>query len=384
MQSADRPETKKSRAPLITVLVVLGIVISAGAGYVGALMATGFSSGGGTGVVNFESVEGDGNTVVTEGEQDVASVVAKVSPSVVSIVTTSRDSSSLYSRNYSYQAAGTGMIVSKNGYVMTNKHVIEKASEVSIVTSSGTTYDNVRVVGTDPLNDIAFLKISGANDLTPVQLGDSKTIRVGQTVIAIGNALGQYQNTVTTGIVSGLGRPVTASSSDSAADAENLTDLIQTDAAINQGNSGGPLLNSSGQVIGINTAVAFDAQSIGFAIPIGAAKGMIKQVVATGTIARALVGVQYVSVDPEIRAEHDLSVGAGDLVTAISDSDSPAAKAGIKKGDVITKVNDQKVEPGKSISTLVGEFEPGQTVQLTIQRGTSTLTKQVTLSSHRN
>jgi S1-C subfamily serine protease len=198
----------------------------------------------------------DGNLTVSKQEADIASLTEKVSPSVVSIISSSSQSS----RGAVYQAAGTGMIVSKDGYILTNKHVVEGARAVTVISSTGTTYKDVAVVGTDPLNDIAFLKIPNASNLPAVELGDSKTVRVGQQVVAIGNALGQYNNTVTSGIISGLGRPVQAGDEQGKA-VENLSDLLQTDAAINTGNSGGPLLNLQGQVIGINTAVAADAQN---------------------------------------------------------------------------------------------------------------------------
>lgn len=263
------------------------------------------------------------------------------------------------------------MIVSKDGYILTNKHVIEGSKTATVVLSNGMSYKNVPVIGTDPLNDLAFLKIPDAKDLPIIELGDSKTVRVGQQVIAIGNALGQYQNTVTSGIISGLGRPVSA---ESESGVENLSDLLQTDAAINSGNSGGPLLNMQGQVIGINTAVAADAQNIGFAIPIGAAKGMLSRLVATGKLQRAVVGVQYLPITPEVREEYKLSAEKGDYVTRVGGvANSVAEKAGIKEKDIITKVNGVDVEPGKSTSTLVGEFQPDDEITLTVLRGNEIL-----------
>lgn len=371
-----RPQGKL--AGIIGVIIVIGLCF--GAGYVGSLLA----NQPGSTVSTFEAVKDDGNKVVTESEQTISDVVEKAKPSVVSIVT----SGSANQMGYAAQAAGTGIVVSKDGYVLTNRHVVAGASTASIAMSDGTTYSNVKIVGTDPLNDLAFLKISGAKNLQPATLGDSKTIRIGQGVVAIGNALGQYQNTVTSGIVSGLGRPVMASADGSGRDAENLSDLIQTDAAINSGNSGGPLLNLQGQVIGINTAVASDAQSIGFAIPVGAAKGILKHLLATGKVERAIVGVQYVSITPEVKSEYKLSVSQGDLVTATSgkavQANGPAAKAGIREKDIITKVNGVDVGPGRSISTLVGEFKPGDTVTLTILRDGKSRNITLTLGTYAN
>lgn len=382
-RSGEMRPTEKRRGNIVGkvvgVIAVIGLCF--GAGYVGNIIASQF---GGNGSTAFEAVKDDGNKIVTESEQTISDVVEKAKPSVVSIVT----SASSARTGYAAEAAGTGIVISKDGYILTNRHVVAGASSASVAMSDGTTYDKVKIVGSDPLNDLAFLKISGAKDLKPATLGDSKTIRIGQGVVAIGNALGQYQNTVTSGIISGLGRPVVASSDGSGRHAENLSDLIQTDAAINSGNSGGPLLNLQGQVIGINTAVASDAQSIGFAIPVGAAKGMLKHLLATGKVERAIVGVQYISITPEVKEEYKLSVLQGDLVISTSGSavqaNGPAAKAGIKERDVITKVNGVEVGPGRSISTLVGEFKPGDKVTLTILRDGKARDITLTLGSYAN
>lgn len=331
----------------------------------------------------------DGNNVVTPNEESIAAVAKAVSPSVVSILTTTNQVNQLFNQQYQQEGAGTGMIVSSDGYILTNKHVIDGADKVTVVLPDGKTYENVKVLGSDPLNDVAFLKISNVSGLPAIVMGDSKTIRIGQSVVAIGNALGQYQNTVTSGIVSGTGRPVTASSNGTAnGNTENLTDLIQTDAAINSGNSGGPLLNLKGQVIGINTAIAQDAQSIGFAIPISATKGLLAHVIKTGKVERAYLGVQYVSLTPTIRDQYHLSVDRGDYITADRGNsvqpNGPAAKAGLKDGDVITQVNGFNVGEVASVSSLISEYEPGQNVQLTVVRGGKTLTLTATLGTYQS
>lgn len=330
--------------------------------------------------------EEDGNARITADEESIANVAKAVSPSVVSIVTSSQQLSPYYNRTIEQEGAGTGMIVSANGYVLTNKHVVEGADTVSVVLPDGTAYENVQVLGSDPLNDVAFLKIKGVNDLPAVTLGDSKTVRIGQTVVAIGNALGQYQNSVTSGIISGTGRPVVASTDGSGAGAESLNDLIQTDAAINSGNSGGPLLNLEGQVIGINTAIAQDAQGIGFAIPIGATKGMLQHVIKTGKVERAYLGVQYLSITPEVRRQYDLPVKKGDYIFAQRGNSvqpgGPADKAGVKDGDIITAVNGHKVGEVASVSSLVSEYEPGARVELTILRDGKTITLSATLGTY--
>ena len=275
-------------------------------------------------------VEDDGNLVATKTEADIANLVAEVSPSVVSITTQSQ--ARTYFGVAEQEGAGTGIVVSENGYVLTNKHVIDGATEVGVVLSDGTRHEDVEVVGTDPLNDVAFLKIPDANNLKVVELGNSSSVRVGQQVVAIGNSLGQYQNTVTSGIISGTGRPITAQSGSTV---ETLTDLLQTDAAINPGNSGGPLLNMSGQVVGMNTAVAADAQGIGFAIPINSVKGMLKGVLEDGRVERAFLGVNFVPVTPETAKLYDLPVQSGAYIysqqTSPVANGSPADRAGLKR-----------------------------------------------------
>lgn len=329
----------------------------------------------------------DGNTVVTKQEQDIAGVAAKVSPSVVSILTKSRSSENSPYASAEEAGAGTGVIISKDGYILTNNHVIENVSTVSVVDASGNTYDNAKIIGRDPLNDIAFLKISGVSNLKAAELGDSKTVRIGQSVVAIGNALGQYQNTVTSGIISGTGRSITASLDGSNSSSEELSDLIQTDAAINPGNSGGPLVNMAGQVIGINTAIASDASNVGFVIPISSAKGVIASVLARGTVTHAYIGVRYLSITPEVAKKYNLDVKQGAYIYSSGGQAAivrggPAFTAGLKEKDIITKVNDIAVGSQGSVSTLVGEYQPGDTVKLTILRGSKTITLKVTLSTY--
>jgi serine protease Do len=325
----------------------------------------------------------DGNKIVSPGETNIANVAAKVSPSVVSILTSAR-AATFGGLQQTEEGAGTGIIVGKDGYVMTNNHVIDSADTVSVVTADGTTYDNVKVIGRDPLNDVAFIKIAGVNNLPAAEIGDSSSIRIGQDVVAIGNALGQYQNTVTSGIISGTGRPVSAQAGNNV---ESLTDLLQTDAAINSGNSGGPLVNMAGQVIGINTAVATNANGIGFAIPINSTKGVLKGVLENGKVSRAYLGVNYVAITPEVAKTYKLSVMKGAYVVAPQSgpaivAGSPADKAGVKEKDIITKVNGIEVGDHGGVSSIIGQYGPGETVQLTVLRGGQTLTISITLGSY--
>ena len=326
------------------------------------------------------------NVVIGQKEADLAELVEKTSPTVVSIVTSQVSGQGFFQQEV--EGAGTGIVISEDGYILTNKHVISEARSVQVVMSDGTRHSDVTVVGSDPLNDIAFLKIKNVSDLKVATLGDSGAMRVGQDVIAIGNSLGQYQNTVTSGIVSGLGRPVTAASSELNSRVESLTDLLQTDAAINPGNSGGPLINSAGQVVGINTAIAADAQGIGFAIPINAAKGMIRGVIANGKVEKAYLGVQYVAITPDVRTQYKLSVDQGALVRSGSgsavESNGPADKAGIKDGDIITKVNEKSVGNQGGLGSLVAEFMPGEKVTLTIIRDGKEQQKTLTLGAYKS
>ncbi len=334
--------------------------------------------------LTFSTNDSNGN-MANFVEGTVADVVDKVSESVVSIVTSTK-STSYFGQSYTGSAAGTGMIVTSDGYILTNKHVIDGASKITVVLDDGTSYTDVEVAAVDPLNDVAFLKIKDVNNLKPVTLGDSKTVAVGQQVIAIGNALGQYQNSVTAGIVSGTGRSLTATDSTGSV-SEELSDMIQTDAAINSGNSGGPLVNAAGEVIGINTATSGTAENMGFAIPISSVKGMLKQLMETGKASRAYVGVYGVDITADVAKEYNLPVSAGAYLYNTSKyssviKDSPADKAGLKDKDIVTAVNGAKIGTAGSLSSLIGEYKPGDTVQLTVIRDGKEIAVNVTLGAY--
>ena len=379
--SSKRSHRKKHIAVWIAGACI-GFWLLVGAGALGAwITARSYPA-----ATTVQSSGDDGNLVVSADEADTAEIVKKVSPSVVSIVTTKTSGRSYTSQVQ--QGAGTGVIISRDGYILTNKHVVTGVEEFQIITSDGEQFTDVKLVGSDPLNDIAFLKINNVDDLPPATLGDSGTVRVGQKVVAIGNSLGQYQNTVTSGIISGKGRPISAALDEYGTSVENLTDLLQTDAAINPGNSGGPLLNAAGQVIGINTAIVSDAQSMGFAIPINAAKGLVRGVLEKGEIQKAYVGVNYLAITPEVRAEYNLSAKNGALVGGVKSGSSiakggPADKAGIKDGDIITKVNDKTVGEQGGLGSLTSEFLPGETIELTVVRGGTERTIRLTLGAYK-
>ena len=319
-------------------------------------------------------------------EGSIADIAEKVSKSVVSIIT-STTTRNYFGQDYASSAAGTGVIATSDGYIITNKHVINGANKVTVILDDGTKYEDVAVVAVDPLDDIAYLKIKDVSGLTAATLGNSKTLNVGQQVIAIGNALGEYQNTVTAGIISGVGRSVTASDG-SGNNVETLTDMIQTDAAINSGNSGGPLVNAAGEVIGINTATSSSAENMGFAIPISSTKGMLSQLIDTGKADRAYLGIYTIQITPDVAKAYNLPVSAGEYLYSPSSysaivNGSPAAEAGLKDKDIITAVNGVKIGSAGTVSDLIGEYKPGDTVQLTVIRDGNETAINVTLGAYK-
>ena len=377
-EPATRGE-KTNKNSLAIILAILALVFGSGGMVLGWL---GFEKSNTP--ITFLNSGSDGNSAnFTEGS--IADVAEKVSKSVVSIITSTKVMN-YFGQSYDSSAAGTGIIATSDGYIVTNKHVINGATKVTVILDDGTTYKDVEVVTTDPLNDVAFLKIKDVSDLNAATLGDSKTIHVGQQVIAIGNALGEYQNTVTSGIISGTGRSVTASDG-SGQNSETLTDMIQTDAAINSGNSGGPLVNAAGEVIGINTATSTSAENMGFAIPISSVKGMLAQLIENGKAERTYLGIYSLEITPEVAKEFNLPVNSGAYLYSSSSysaivKDSPAAKAGLKDKDIVTKINGVEVGAAGSLASLIGEYKPGDTVQLTVVREGKEIAINVTLEGY--
>jgi len=274
---------------------------------------------------------------------------------------------------------GSGFIISNDGLVITNKHVVSDSTvSYTVLTNDSKTY-NVQKIYRDPLNDLAILKIDAVG-LKPLPLGDSSHLKLGQMTIAIGTPLGEFTNTVTSGIVSGLGRGITAGSPFEGA-VEKLDNVIQTDAAISPGNSGGPLLNSSGQVIGINTAVASEGQNIGFAIPVNVIKELIQKFQSNGqSFERPYIGVRYKMIDKQTALMNDVVEGAYviDIVQG-----SPASKADIQTEDIITEVDGKKVsgDDDQAITKEILDKKVGDTVQLKIWRNGSTKEVSVRLES---
>lgn len=333
----------------------------------------------------FHSSNSASNNAATFAEGSISEIANSVSKSVVSIITNTSTTGSFFTGQVS-QAAGTGFILSSDGYIATNKHVVANATKIGVILDDGSTYEDVELIGTDPINDFAIIKIKDVKDLTPIKIGDSKTTNIGQQVVAIGNALGTYQNSVTSGIISGKGRSLTASDS-SRTTYETLSDMIQTDAAINGGNSGGPLVNAAGEVIGINTAYASQGNNVGFAIPINSVKGIMAGVLKDGKFERAVLGVRYQTITPLIAKEKKLDVTAGAYVKGSNNvsaviKGSAGDKAGIKDGDIITAVNGTKIGTAGSLGSLIGEYAVGDTVKLEVYRDKKYIELQVKLEAY--
>ena len=333
-------------------------------------------------------------TPVVTPEDSVVGAVKKAKPAVVSIVVsemvtkydvTYKENTSLgglfpglfqtpvYTPNGTEKkrvSSGSGFLISSNGLIVTNRHVVSKTDGIfEVLLNNGKTY-TATVLARDTVLDVAILKIT-ATGLPYLELGDSDTLDVGQSVVAIGNALGEFKNTVSVGVVSGLSRSVTAG--DKSGKSEFLHKVIQTDAAINPGNSGGPLLDLSGKVIGINVAVVEGSSNVGFALPINSVKSAINSVKSTGKIVQPYVGVRYVPVTPELKAKYNLAVDYGIWIErgknatdyAITPG-SPAEKAGILENDIILSVDGQKIDQDNDFSSLIREKQVGQTVALRI------------------
>lgn len=282
---------------------------------------------------------------------------------------------------------GSGFVVSSDGLIITNKHVIaDIKAEYSVITSDNKTYPAM-VLTRDPIYDVAILKIN-ASGLPVVKLGDASKLELGESVITIGNALGIFRNTVSLGIVSGLSRVIVAQA-DPKGRPQEMRGLVQTDAAINSGNSGGPLVNLDGEVVGINAAIVSGAQNINFAIPINAVKRDLEDLLRFGHIRRPLLGLRFISVDRDLKDKMGFEVDHGALVIKESPKDfavlpkGPADKAGIKEGDIIVECDDKKITPENTIQDCIDTNRPGDTIRLKILRGKKDFFTKLTLEERR-
>lgn len=329
---------------------------------------------------NFLNYKASADTLRLDDQEATIRSINKAIPGVVSIsVFQTIDQQKIK------LGAGSGFLISSDGLILTNKHVAEvgaeNVSEYKITLHSGKQY-YAQLIGKDPVDDLAILKIFDSK-LPYLELGDSNKLTTGTTVIAIGNALGRYDNSATKGIVSGLGRNLVAASNDG--NSENLQNVIQTDAQINFGNSGGPLINLNGEVIGINVAKDEGGESIGFAIPINEAKPVINSARSSGRIIRARLGVRYIMITPEIAEEEKLprSTGAwldaGDSNEEVIIKDSPAYIAGLQPGDIIFEIDGKKIDERLPLQSYISQFGPGKKLGFKIQRGAQVFTKIMTL-----
>ncbi len=350
------------------------LVVAAVIGGIIALVIYGFGSRAGSSNV-FTSSQ-----LSVQEESATTEAVQKVLPSVVGIIS-KENVRTVFGSIVEQQGGGTGFIVSGDGLIVTNKHVVSsETAKYTVITSDGTDYE-ATVVARDPLADFAVVKIQ-ARGLPVIELGDSDKLVLGQRVIAIGNALGEYQNTVTTGVVSGINRAIVAGDANSS---ERLEGVLQTDAAINPGNSGGPLLNLSGQVIGVNTAIDLQGRQIGFAIPINALKTPLQDVLSGGQIIRPKLGVRYVLITKDFAALNEMEVTEGALVVKGDDNalavtpGGPADVAGIKEGDIIVSIGGEKITERVSLSSILQKHRPGDTVAVVILREGREITVQVRL-----
>lgn len=372
----NRPYSRKNQSIALMVLVVVVSLLIGAIGGIGGILilsADNAALAKKIGIKDFSSLTiptTRTERIVVEESNAIIDAANKVSSAVVSITQKSTVQDN-YGQIYQQEAGGTGFIITNDGLILTNKHVVsDDNAAYTVVLADGKSYD-AKVQSIDPFQDLAVIKIEAKN-LPVVELGDSDQLAVGQWVVAVGNALGRFDNSVTVGVVSAKNRKIEATDRDGA-NGETLDGMLQTDAAINSGNSGGPLVNLKGQVVGINTANASDAQSVGFAIPINDAKTAIESIKTTGRIVRPYLGVRYLDITPDIAKAASLSVNYGALVkggSKITDlaiiPGSPADKAGIVENDIIQEVNGDKIDQNNSLIKLIQQYKVGDEVSLKV------------------
>lgn len=376
---------------LLLVMVIAGVSALTGAAAGGAAVYTVVSrERAGNPFTSIPALASDpnnntpGQTLVlnsTDVETAITQAVQKVGPAVVTIVGTIPGQMTFFGQTGDQTVSGSGFFISDEGYILTNNHVVEGTKEVSIILSDGRE-EKAALVGTDPYSDIAILKTEGAVPSVAV-LGNSDLLNSGESVIAIGSPLGDFKNTVTVGVVSGTGRSIDTGQG------YQVEGLIQTDAAINQGNSGGPLVNLAGEVIGVNNMIVRGsasgavAEGLGFAIPVNTAQAVANQIVAQGYFSRPFMGISYQAISPDIAANYNLPVQWGVYVTKVA-ADSPASKAGLQADDIIISLNNVKMDETHNYLNVLYTYKPGDQVALGVMRDGKEITIQITLgeSSH--
>lgn len=325
-------------------------------------------------------IEPDGRQIhvsTTEIETAITAAVEQVGPAVVTILSTIPGGQSFFGRLPDQQVSGSGVIISADGYILTNNHVVENAAQVVVLLADGTQLP-ADVVGTDLFSDLAVLKTQGEMPAV-ANLGNSDALKPGETVIAIGSPLGDFVNSVTVGVISATGRALDTGNG------YRMEDLVQTDAAINQGNSGGPLVNLAGEVIGINTLIVRGsglgsavAEGLGFAIPTNTARVVAEQIISQGYVSHPYLGVRWQAVTPRLARSYDLPVQWGAFITEVV-SGSPAASAGLRQGDIITRIGGVELDEEHSYINALFASAPGDRVKIEIARGMNTLEIEVTL-----
>ncbi|GAB4479292.1 MAG: trypsin-like peptidase domain-containing protein [Anaerolineales bacterium] len=313
---------------------------------------------------------------LSDAQSRIIQTVQKVSPAVVTVVGVIPGQMTFFGPTGDQTVSGSGVFISPEGYLLTNQHVIEDVETVEVILADGS-QQTARIVGTDPYADLAVLKI----DRTPpavAELGNSDLVVPGEMVIAIGSPLGDFRNTVTLGVISATGRSIDTGQG------YQIENLIQTDAAINQGNSGGPLVNLNGQVIGINTLIVRStgsgaiAEGLGFAIPVNTAREVAEQIIQKGYVSRPYLGIRWQLVTPRVAAIYNLGVEWGVYITQVF-ADSPASKAGLRRGDIIVQIGEIQLDERHSYINALYSYQPGDEVDVVVWREGRTLTFKVLL-----
>ena len=372
--------TRRGAGPGTVIVAALAAAVLASGGTIAALTA-----GGAFDRTNAPAAASQGTNSTTikqpvtlDESSAIIDVAAKAGPSVVRIYTKGIDPNSATQQEQ--DGVGSGIIFDANGWILTNRHVVASTTDLTVQLKDGTKYD-AKIYGTDTLTDLAIVKV-GATGLPAATIGDSDGLKL---VVAIGSPRGTFDNSVTSGIVSALGRDIVT-------DGGHIRNLIQTDAAINPGNSGGPLLDATGAVIGVNTAIAQNSTGIGFSIPIDIARPIMRQALAGQTLARPYIGIQYVSIDPQLVKQLKLPVSSGAYVQVLDPNgqptgedavrpSSPAAVAGIKTGDIVTSINGQAIDVLHPLDSVLTQFAPGDKITLEVIRGQDHKTLTVTLGT---
>jgi 2-alkenal reductase len=312
----------------------------------------------------------------TDIQSTITQVVQKVGPAVVTVVGIIPGQNTFFGNSGDETVSGSGVFISDKGYILTNNHVVADTKSLTIVLSDGS-QQSATIVGTDPYSDIAILKTDGKVPAVAT-LGNSDLLQPGETVIAIGSPLGDFKNTVTVGVVSATGRSIDTGQG------YQVENLIQTDAAINQGNSGGPLVDLAGEVVGINTLIVRStgtgsvAEGLGFAIPSNTVQAVATQILEKGYVARPYLGISYQPITPDIAAAYRLPAQWGVYVTNVS-SNSPASEAGLRQGDIVVRVGDTALDETHQYLNILLTYQPGNQVTLGVMRNGKTIDMQVTL-----